>query len=164
MSCLVLFFFVLIIFSLFFISGFLLSPFCHPHSMFLFCTHTHCVMHQLCTIYHNYTIYVIQLLLLLFLNAHTQFGQRRYKYDDRSLRLTSIVFYLWMIIFTVQAHKEERFLFPIYPLICLLAAISLIQIKSFLLGKWLTIAFSSIFIVLSLSRILAIYTGKLFII
>ncbi|CAB4059693.1 ALG9 [Lepeophtheirus salmonis] len=30
-----------------------------------------------------------------------------------------IGFYLWLGIFTFQSHKEERFLFPIYPLICL---------------------------------------------
>ena len=67
-----------------------------------------------------------------------------------------------MIIFTAQAHKEERFLFPVYPLICLLAAIALVQLKSFILGKWLTISFCSVFVLLSLSRVLAIYTGKLF--
>lgn len=32
-------------------------------------------------------------------------------------------FYLWCAIFFSQAHKEERFLFPVYPLICLCAAI-----------------------------------------
>lgn len=31
--------------------------------------------------------------------------------------------YLWCAIFFTQAHKEERFLFPVYPLICLSAAI-----------------------------------------
>lgn len=88
--------------------------------------------------------------------------QRRYQPDLQSLRLTSVIFYLWMIIFTAQAHKEERFLFPIYPLICLLAAIGLVQLKSYLLGKWLTMSFCTIFVLLSLSRVLAIYTGKLF--
>jgi len=37
--------------------------------------------------------------------------------------------YLWILIFFTQAHKEERFLFPIYPLICLSAAISLDSIQ-----------------------------------
>uniref|UniRef100_A0A336MEI6 Mannosyltransferase n=1 Tax=Culicoides sonorensis TaxID=179676 RepID=A0A336MEI6_CULSO len=32
--------------------------------------------------------------------------------------------YIWLVIFTVQPHKEERFLFPIYPLITLCGAIS----------------------------------------
>ncbi|KAJ8974920.1 hypothetical protein NQ317_010203 [Molorchus minor] len=32
--------------------------------------------------------------------------------------------FLWLAVFMVQEHKEERFLFPIYPLICLSGAIS----------------------------------------
>lgn len=34
-------------------------------------------------------------------------------------------FYLWFIVFLAQPHKEERFLFPIYPMISLCGAISL---------------------------------------
>lgn len=33
--------------------------------------------------------------------------------------------YLWLLVFWLQPHKEERFLFPIYPLIGLCGAISL---------------------------------------
>ncbi|XP_043284847.1 alpha-1,2-mannosyltransferase ALG9 [Venturia canescens] len=32
--------------------------------------------------------------------------------------------YLWLVVFFCQPHKEERFLFPIYPMICLAGAIS----------------------------------------
>ncbi|XP_022913586.2 alpha-1,2-mannosyltransferase ALG9 [Onthophagus taurus] len=32
--------------------------------------------------------------------------------------------FLWLFIFFLQPHKEERFLFPIYPLICLSGAIT----------------------------------------
>nr|XP_050859128.1 alpha-1,2-mannosyltransferase ALG9 isoform X2 [Vespula vulgaris] len=32
--------------------------------------------------------------------------------------------YLWFIVFFLQSHKEERFLFPVYPMICLTGAIS----------------------------------------
>ena len=39
--------------------------------------------------------------------------------------LTLIPMYLWILIFFTQAHKEERFLYPIYPLICLSAALTL---------------------------------------
>jgi alpha-1,2-mannosyltransferase len=44
-----------------------------------------------------------------------------------SLRLLTYLspVYLWLAIFTVQPHKEERFMFPIYPLIALNAAVSL---------------------------------------
>lgn len=33
--------------------------------------------------------------------------------------------YLWLLVFFVQPHKEERFLFPVYPLICLHGAITI---------------------------------------
>ncbi|KAG8225439.1 hypothetical protein J437_LFUL004439 [Ladona fulva] len=33
-------------------------------------------------------------------------------------------FYLWILVFFFQPHKEERFLFPIYPLICLCGALT----------------------------------------
>ncbi|XP_012284880.1 alpha-1,2-mannosyltransferase ALG9 isoform X1 [Orussus abietinus] len=32
--------------------------------------------------------------------------------------------YLWMLVFSFQSHKEERFLFPIYPMICLAGAVT----------------------------------------
>lgn len=32
--------------------------------------------------------------------------------------------YLWLTVFLLQPHKEERFLFPVYPLICLTAAVA----------------------------------------
>ena len=33
--------------------------------------------------------------------------------------------YLWLLVFWAQPHKEERFLFPVYPLICLAGAMVL---------------------------------------
>lgn len=43
--------------------------------------------------------------------------------------LRSIVFatpfYLWLAIFSAQLHKEERFMYPAYPFLCLNAAITL---------------------------------------
>ncbi|KAI8049468.1 Alg9-like mannosyltransferase family-domain-containing protein [Syncephalis plumigaleata] len=38
-------------------------------------------------------------------------------------------FYLWLVIFTLQAHKEERFLYPVYPLVCFNACVSLYFIR-----------------------------------
>ncbi|KAG7189380.1 hypothetical protein KM043_017028 [Ampulex compressa] len=32
--------------------------------------------------------------------------------------------YLWLLVFFFQPHKEERFLFPVYPMICLAGAIA----------------------------------------
>jgi alpha-1,2-mannosyltransferase len=40
-------------------------------------------------------------------------------------------FYLWLIIFTLQPHKEERFMYPAYPLLALNAAISMHIILSY---------------------------------
>ena len=41
-------------------------------------------------------------------------------------------FYLWLAIFSLQAHKEERFMYPIYPLLALNAALSLHAILAYL--------------------------------
>lgn len=33
--------------------------------------------------------------------------------------------FLWLAVFWTQPHKEERFLFPVYPLIALAAAVTI---------------------------------------
>lgn len=38
-------------------------------------------------------------------------------------------FYIWLLVFWVQPHKEERFLYPIYPMIALCGAISIDTIQ-----------------------------------
>jgi len=38
-------------------------------------------------------------------------------------------FYLWLGILTLQAHKEERFMFPAYPLLCFNAAVTLYLVR-----------------------------------
>ncbi|EIW87002.1 glycosyltransferase family 22 protein [Coniophora puteana RWD-64-598 SS2] len=45
-------------------------------------------------------------------------------------------FYLWIGILTAQAHKEERFMFPAYTLICFNAAVTL-----YLVRGWMEVAF-----------------------
>ncbi|KAI9299198.1 hypothetical protein K502DRAFT_361729 [Neoconidiobolus thromboides FSU 785] len=44
-----------------------------------------------------------------------------------------IPFYWWLLIFSFQPHKEERFLYPIYPIILVNAAITLIYYKSIII-------------------------------
>ena len=44
--------------------------------------------------------------------------------------------YLWIGILTTQSHKEERFMFPAYPLICFNAAVTL-----YLARGWLEVAY-----------------------
>jgi alpha-1,2-mannosyltransferase len=74
--------------------------------------------------------------------------------------------YMWLLIFTAQPHKEERFLFVIYPLLALNASLSisfLRRISKRLTSKILWFRrfsvfklFTAIFLILSLSRIIAI--------
>ncbi|KAG8833676.1 mannosyltransferase, partial [Serendipita sp. 399] len=47
-----------------------------------------------------------------------------------SIRLAP--FYLWLGILSLQPHKEERFMFPIYPFLCFNAAVALYLIRGWL--------------------------------
>lgn len=38
-------------------------------------------------------------------------------------------FYIWLGILSAQAHKEERFFFPAYPLLCFNAAVTVFLVK-----------------------------------
>ncbi|CAI8037241.1 Alpha-1,2-mannosyltransferase ALG9 [Geodia barretti] len=82
---------------------------------------------------------------------------------------------IWMIIFFTRPHKEERFLFPIYPLFCLSAVVTLHllpEILTVVLGvarmpRLLRRFFIShlptltlvVFLLLSLSRAVALHIG-----
>ncbi|KAJ1020269.1 hypothetical protein NDA18_005866 [Ustilago nuda] len=39
-------------------------------------------------------------------------------------------FYLWFVVLSLQAHKEERFMYPAYTLLCMNAAVSLYLIRT----------------------------------
>lgn len=41
-------------------------------------------------------------------------------------------FYMWLIIFSFQPHKEERFMYPLYPFLCLNASIALHILLSYI--------------------------------
>ncbi|XP_062392099.1 alpha-1,2-mannosyltransferase ALG9 isoform X2 [Sardina pilchardus] len=87
--------------------------------------------------------------------------------------LTLSPMYLWMLVFFTQPHKEERFLFPIYPLICLCGAVALSSLQKcyhFLFQRyrlehytvssnWLALGSVLLFAVLSLSRSVALFRG-----
>ncbi|WFD31488.1 dextrin dextranase [Malassezia sp. CBS 17886] len=45
--------------------------------------------------------------------------------------------YLWVGMLTLQAHKEERFLYPIYPLLCFNAGVGLFLVRSWLEAAYL---------------------------
>jgi alpha-1,2-mannosyltransferase len=55
-------------------------------------------------------------------------------YTMLALRVAPV--YVWLGLLTAQAHKEERFMFPIYPLICFNAAVTL-----YLMRGWLEVAY-----------------------
>ncbi|KAI8993202.1 Alg9-like mannosyltransferase family-domain-containing protein [Pilobolus umbonatus] len=90
------------------------------------------------------------------------------------LGLKLIPFYIWFTVFTLQAHKEERFMYVAYPLLALNAAISLFLIRSWaskfagVMGadinvRVLVLQYTSFFVLtiyalLSLSRMLALLT------
>jgi len=52
------------------------------------------------------------------------------------LAMRLLPLYLWIAILTAQPHKEERFMFPAYPLICFNAAVTL-----YLARGWLEVAY-----------------------
>ncbi|XP_064486177.1 alpha-1,2-mannosyltransferase ALG9-like [Ornithodoros turicata] len=89
-----------------------------------------------------------------------------WKLHRRHFLLETLALYIWCAIFFTQAHKEERFLFPIYPLICLCAALSVDRVQltlQHIFGKNTRIISSTwvhflIFsILLSVSRTVALY-------
>ncbi|CAD6899402.1 unnamed protein product [Tilletia controversa] len=41
-------------------------------------------------------------------------------------------FYLWLGLLTLQSHKEERFMFPAYPLVCFNAAVAVYLVRALL--------------------------------
>jgi alpha-1,2-mannosyltransferase len=74
----------------------------------------------------NYTVVGITAVIPLFL----------LKQANSSLLTLLVPMYLWLAIVGPRSHKEERFLFPIYPSICLAAALSMVTIAEGLL-YWL---------------------------
>ena len=97
--------------------------------------------------------------------------------NDRSipLWLTLLPLYMWILIFFTRPHKEERFLFPIYPIICLAGAIFLDYFQKVLgyirakltralvhytdLTSGFALLACVVYGVLSISRILALFYG-----
>ena len=87
--------------------------------------------------------------------------------------LSQAPLYLWLLVFWSQPHKEERFLFPVYPLICLAGAMVIDAAQKlfyFLFVKtkakhylqhtsWLGTAAVAVTGLVSLARIAALYQG-----
>ncbi|KAI0756565.1 asparagine-linked glycosylation 9 protein isoform a [Daedaleopsis nitida] len=71
------------------------------------------------------------------LGERYQFVNRSSPYALLAVRLAPA--YLWVAIMTAQKHKEERFMYPIYPLICFNAAVTV-----YLMRGWLETAFIAV--------------------
>ena len=87
------------------------------------------------------------------------------------ISLSQLSMYLWLSVFWLQPHKEERFLYPVYPLICVAASISVDTIQKLYFGvlvkiktkhylehtQWISLAFLFGTSLLSVSRVAGLY-------
>ena len=77
---------------------------------------------------------VLSLPLLMLRKAMERFLPKMHWVDDKHNQnysmaiLVLVPMYIWMAIVFPRAHKEERFLFPIYPMICFGAGITMHEV------------------------------------
>ncbi|KAM9255717.1 alpha-1,2-mannosyltransferase ALG9 isoform 2-T2 [Cariama cristata] len=117
---------------------------------------------------------VVAPLNIVLYNVFTSHGPDLYVQNlGRPYWLTLAPMYIWIVIFFSQPHKEERFLFPIYPLICLCGAVALSALQKcyhFIFQRyrlehytvssnWLALGTVFLFGLLSLSRSVALFRG-----
>lgn len=68
----------------------------------------------------------------LLVRSFPQFGGDHYSGASDGLKILMLIpMYIWMAIVFPRPHKEERFLFPIYPILCFGASIALEEIVMF---------------------------------
>ncbi|XP_069732675.1 alpha-1,2-mannosyltransferase ALG9 isoform X4 [Phaenicophaeus curvirostris] len=117
---------------------------------------------------------VVAPLNIVLYNVFTSHGPDLYVQNlGRPYWLTLAPMYIWIMIFFIQPHKEERFLFPIYPLICLCSAVALSALQKCyhfifqryrlehytISSNWLALGTVFLFGLLSLSRSVALFRG-----
>ncbi|XP_063111814.1 alpha-1,2-mannosyltransferase ALG9 isoform X3 [Cavia porcellus] len=117
---------------------------------------------------------VIAPLNILLYNVFTSHGPDLYVQNlGHPYWLTLAPMYVWFIIFFIQPHKEERFLFPVYPLICLCGAVALSALQKCyhfvfqryrlehytVTSNWLALGTVFLFGLLSFSRSVALFRG-----
>ncbi|KAH7064636.1 Alg9-like mannosyltransferase family-domain-containing protein [Macrophomina phaseolina] len=75
----------------------------------------------------NFNVWFILAVAALPLQVVNQLFRKQSTTKQSILRGIVFVspFYLWLAIFTLQPHKEERFMYPVYPFLALNSAISL---------------------------------------
>ncbi|KAG9508837.1 Alpha-1,2-mannosyltransferase ALG9 [Fragariocoptes setiger] len=94
---------------------------------------------------------------------------RKHKNFYSTHLICAITMLLWLIAFSLQAHKEERFMYPIYPLICASAALTVKIIEQLVVGvkhpksapvfKTIVLICCVLYMALSFSRLLALTHG-----
>eukprot|EP01137_Pigoraptor_chileana_P027130 Opistho-2@682 len=120
-----------------------------------------------------FVLALVSLPVALLVRAFGSPSFGRLSIAEMSLHLSTL--YVWFAIFFTRPHKEERFLFTVYPLVCVGAAVALAGIQSLLVSvakrarKLRPVAIGSVygvaavvvipFLVLSVSRIWALHVS-----
>ena len=116
-------------------------------------------------------VFVLALLTAIIVPIAELIIKVKYKgYEPPTLLVTftCLPMYIWIAIFFSQPHKEERFLFPIYPLICLCGAITfatlqklycVLKLHYYVKLHWTTIIALSMYALISVSRTIALHQG-----
>ncbi|XP_062894824.1 alpha-1,2-mannosyltransferase ALG9 isoform X1 [Mobula hypostoma] len=123
----------------------------------------------------NFNVVFVLALCALPLTTLMEFLLQQFSVHNlgRPYWLTLSPMYIWILIFFTRPHKEERFLFPIYPLFCLCGAVALSALQKsyhFLFQRyrpehytvsssWLALGTVSLFGLLSISRSVALFRG-----
>ncbi|XP_034521631.1 alpha-1,2-mannosyltransferase ALG9 isoform X3 [Ailuropoda melanoleuca] len=123
----------------------------------------------------NFNVAFALALLVLPLTSLMEYLLQRFHVQNlgHPYWLTLAPMYIWFIIFFIQPHKEERFLFPAYPLICLCGAVALSALQKCyhfvfqryrlehytVTSNWLASGTLILFGLLSFSRSVALFKG-----
>ena len=91
---------------------------------------------------------------------YRRLGLIRHQLDETSpyilVTLRLAPFYIWTAVLTLQPHKEERFMYPAYPLLCFNAATTL-----YLVRGWLEVMYTKAVSVYAVRQILSQLLGTL---
>ncbi|XP_066100547.1 alpha-1,2-mannosyltransferase ALG9 isoform X3 [Saccopteryx bilineata] len=123
----------------------------------------------------NFNVVFALALLVLPLTSLMEYLLQRFHVQNlgHPYWLTLAPMYVWFIIFFIQPHKEERFLFPVYPLVCLCGAMALSALQKCyhfvfqryrlehytVTSNWLALGTLFLFGLLSFSRSIALFRG-----
>lgn len=82
----------------------------------------------------NFNIWFILALISIPLSLIQQLWIRKERLNASSMQsfLFMTPFYMWLVIFSLQGHKEERFMYPAYPCLSINAAVSVHTVLSIL--------------------------------